>query len=128
MLAKVLDDHLHLLRDVVIVQHHPLAQPDFGPVAVHFTVFIFQFLQELIRHFIAGVVFQHIENKAFLNGLTHGVYVECRRFIGGRCRFAWVRETTKKLQRFGLRRGGERIIVQVAAVPTRGKGGVKAVF
>ncbi|MNC23997.1 hypothetical protein D3C75_720380 [compost metagenome] len=82
MFAVVLNNHFYFLRHVVFVQHDPLVQFDFGFFAVHFPVRVIQFLQQLIRHFVVGVVLQHIKNKAFFDGLAHGVNVESFRFIG----------------------------------------------
>ncbi|SKZ12026.1 Uncharacterised protein [Mycobacteroides abscessus subsp. abscessus] len=67
------DNDFHFLRNVVIMQAHPLIQPDLGFFGIDLFVGFFNFLFELIHHFIVGIVFQHIQNKAFFNGLTHGV-------------------------------------------------------
>ncbi|GDA36591.1 hypothetical protein HmCmsJML164_01898 [Escherichia coli] len=82
MFAEVIHNHLHLLRDIVVVQCHPLVELNLRPFAIDLAVFVFQLLQQLIRHFVVGVVFQHIEDKAFFDCLAHGVDVEGLRFIG----------------------------------------------
>ena len=78
----MLNDDLHFLADVVIVQAHPLIEFNFGLFAFDFFVFISNFHRQVIGHFIVGVVFQHIQNKAFFNRLTHAVDMVRLWFIG----------------------------------------------
>ena len=82
VIFKVLDDDLYFLADVVVVQAHPLIEFNFGLFAFDFFVFIRNFHCQVIGHFIVGVVFQHIQNKAFFNGLTHAVDMIGLRLIG----------------------------------------------
>ncbi|MNC18918.1 hypothetical protein D3C75_668390 [compost metagenome] len=128
VLAVMLNDDFYLLRDVMIVQRYPLAELHFCPMAVHLKVFFTNFLQQLISDFVVGVVFQHIENKPFLDGLTHGVNVECRRFVGSGSGFKWSGFAAKQLQRFCLWRSGEGVEIEVAATAAGGKSGVKNIL
>ncbi len=73
--AEVLDDHLHLLADVVRVQAHPARQLHARLLAVHLVVVPVR-VGDLPGGAVGGVVLQHIEDEAFLDGLTHGIQVE----------------------------------------------------
>ena len=101
--AEVLDDDLDLLADVVRVQLHPVHQRlqrlgllDLGVVRVVVPALV----GELEGQLVAGVVLQHVEDEALLDGLLHRVEVE-------RLRQPVRALAAEQLQRLGLGRGGE---------------------
>ncbi len=77
VLAVVLDDDLHLLRDVVGVQPNPLHDALHGGAALD--LLLVQFLAvvgQLERQLVGRVILQHIEDEAFLDGLAHRIHME----------------------------------------------------
>ena len=106
VLAEVLDDQLDLLPHVHRVERQPLGQFAPGTLLVHPFV-IDHLATDFERHLVAGVVLQHIEDKAFIDGLLHGVEVKrCRRVVGADG-LRWVARTAEHTQRRMFGRGGE---------------------
>ena len=101
---KVLHHHLRFLGDVVGMQLHEAGQGAGGLLALHIRVVIAR-LDELVVAIVGNIVLQHIEDEAFLNGLTHGVAV------------AGLAIAPKDLERPVLRRGGEGEKAQVRLPP-----------
>ena len=98
----MLDDDLHLLGDVVRVQPHPAHQALQRPALLHLAVVVLRaVVRQLEGELVAGVIAEHVEDKALLDRLLHGVDVERRGWLIGRG------ATTEALDRLGLGRGGE---------------------
>ena len=78
----MLHDNLHLLRDVVRVEAYPTHYPFHRLATVDFLLVIFlTVVSEFEGKLIWGVVLQHIEDEALLNGLAHGIDVESFRLV-----------------------------------------------
>ena len=95
----MLHDDLHPLGNVRFMQLHktgdlPLCIDCFA------TWVFFDFLIDLVKGVVSRIVLKDIENKAFLNGLLHGVDMECLTLSLGV-------QPTEQLNRCGLGRGGE---------------------
>ena len=108
--AEVLDDDLHLLRDVVGVQPHPAHDPLHGRAALDLLlVVILAVVRQLEGQLVGRVVLQHVEDELLLDGLPHRIDVERLRQI---VRAGWfargIGPRAEQLHRLGLRRRGER--------------------
>ena len=75
VLTEVLDDELHLLRNVGWVQRHPLSQGTFCSLAAHPLVVLY-LLSKVERGFVRHIALQHIQDESFFDGLAHFVLVE----------------------------------------------------
>ena len=114
VVSEVLDHAGNLLRDVVRVQAHPLHDAlHGGAVLDRLFVELLAIAGELERQLVAGVVLQHVEDEAFLDGLAHRVHMEGLRHPVGFCLAA------EQLQRLGLGRGGERDVGEARRTATR---------
>ena len=80
VLAEVLDHQLNLLSHVDRIERQPASQLATSAFLIN-TLVVHHVTTDLERHFVAGVVLQHIEDKALLNRLLHGVKVEWSRRI-----------------------------------------------
>ena len=80
--AEMLDDHLHFLCNVVIVQAHPLIEFHLGLAALHFLICRLNLLRQVVGHLVIGVVLQHVENESLFNRLTHAVDVKRFKPVG----------------------------------------------
>ena len=74
-IAELLQHDSRFLRDVVGVQRLKLANSTDTSGGIQLRV-VRDGLGDLIVHVIGHVVLQYIQNKAFLNGLPHGVHME----------------------------------------------------
>ena len=74
-IAELLQHDSRFLRDVVGVQRLKLADRSDTGGGVQLRV-IGNGLGDLVVHVVGHVVLQHIQNKAFLDGLPHGVHME----------------------------------------------------
>ena len=82
VLAEVLDDDLHLLRDVVGVQPHPAHDALHRRAALDLLlVVLLALVRQLEGQLVGGVVLQHVEDELLLDGLPHGIDVERRRAV-----------------------------------------------
>jgi hypothetical protein len=74
---EVLDDNLHLLRDVVRVQADPAHDALHGGAALDGVfVVILAFMSESERQSVRRVVGKHVEDELLLDGLPHRVHVK----------------------------------------------------
>ena len=73
--AEMLHDHLHALGNVGLVQFHKAGDLPLRLCGLTPWIF-FDFLIDLIEGIVCRIVLQHIQNKAFLNGLLHGIHME----------------------------------------------------
>ena len=76
-LAKVLDDDLDLLRDVVWVESDPTHDPLHRRAA--FDLFLIEFLavvRKLESQLVGRVILQDVENEPFLDRLTHRIHMK----------------------------------------------------
>ena len=96
----MLHDDLYTLRNVRFMQLHKTGNLPFCIGCLAAWIF-FDFFVQLIEGIISGVVLEHIQNKAFLDGLLHGVDME-------RLTLSLGVQSTEQLNRCGLGRGGER--------------------
>ena len=101
-IAELLQHDSRFLRDVVGVQHLKLANSTHTGSGVQFRV-VGDGLGNLVVHVIGHVVLQYIQNKAFLNGLPHGVHVEGMVFTI----FIPLAEHLKRFVLWGGRKGEE---------------------
>ena len=125
--AEVLDDHLHLLADVVRMQTHPARQLHARLFRVHFLVVTVR-VGDLPGGAVGGVVLQHIEDETFLDGLAHGVQVERLGLVVGARRQCRIGRATEQLQGLGLGRGGKGVVADALVGRTGGHGGVQQLF
>ena len=75
MLLEMLDHYLGFLADIVRMQAHEASQRPGRLLALDVGV-VLGLLDQLVIGLIGDVVLQHVLDKAFLDGLTHGVAVE----------------------------------------------------
>ena len=68
--AEMLHDDLYTLRNVRFMQLHKTGNLPFCIGCLAAGIF-FDFFVQLIEGIISGVVLEHIQNKAFLDGLLH---------------------------------------------------------
>src|SRR5690606_31660793 len=73
--AGVLHDYLNLLRYLIVVEGNKTSQRSRGLTAWYFRV-ILHLLDQLVITLVAGVVGQHVMDKALFNGLPHTVVME----------------------------------------------------
>ena len=86
LLPEVLHHHLGLLLDVVRVQAHELGQRPRRLLLRQVRVVLHRLHQPEIG-VVGGVVLQHVEDEALLDGLPHAVEVKCLRHCRSRrCR------------------------------------------
>ena len=96
VLAEVLDDDLDLLADVVRVQPHPVGDLLRPLGLVHFLVVVLLApVGDLVGDPVGGVVAQHVEDEALLDGLLHRVDVERHRDVGRARRLGRVRSAAR---------------------------------
>ena len=95
----MLNDDLHALRNVCFMQLHETGNLPFCINGLATRIF-FNLLVQLIESVVSGVILKHIKNKPFLNGLLHGVNVECLTLPFGV-------QSTEQLNRCGLWGGGK---------------------
>ena len=100
LIKEVLNHNFCFLADAVGVAFYVLAQPLVGPPAIELGI-VFYFLEDFVIAVVGGVIFQHVHDKAFFDGLLHGVNVERVIFAGQRMLHA------KGLQGSVFGRGGE---------------------
>ncbi len=118
--AKVLDDDLHFLADVVRVQTHPAHERFERARLIDFIiVVILPVVNQSESHFVGREVFQHIQNEFFFDGLTHRIDVKRCGRVGFRRWLCRVGHAAKAFQRARLGRRGEseiRHVVMFGAV------------
>ena len=103
----MLNNHLHFLANVVVVQAYPLVEFDLGFFAFNLLIGTVYFHGQVIGDLVIGVIFQHIQNKFFFNGLAHAVHMPGFGLIGFRSRFIGLRQTAEQLKGFGFWRCGK---------------------
>jgi hypothetical protein len=112
---------------MVGVQTHPARQLDARLLRVHLLVVAIR-VGDLPGGVVRGVVAQHIEDKAFLDGLAHGVQMERLRLVVGAGRQPWVGRATEQLQGLGLGRGGKGVVTDALVGRAGGHGSIQQLF
>lgn len=120
MAAKMLDDHLDLLRDVGRVQHQKLRQRP-RRLFLRQVGVVFHRLHQFEVGLISGVVVRHIKNETLLDGLAHAVEMKGFRLAAGA-------DAAEQLQGLALGRGGVGEKAQIGLAAARGHHLVQAVF
>ena len=114
IVTVMLDDHFHALGDVVGMQAHPLGQSPRGLLGIDLLLLAIR-MRELPGGAIGDVVAQHVEDKALLDGLTHGVEVERLGLVVGTGGQVGIRRTAEQLQGLGLGGGSEGVVADALA-------------
>ncbi len=122
--AEMFDDHLYLLADVVRVQAHPARQLHARLLRVHFLVVAVR-VGDFPGRTVGGVVLQHIEDEAFLNGLAHGIQVERLGLVIRTRRQRRIGRATEQLQGLGLGRSGKGVVADALVGRAGGHGSIQ---
>ena len=121
VLPEVLDDHLGLLGQRVLVQRHKLGDRRAGFARVEVGV-VRRGVLDVPVGLVGDVAGQHVEDEPLLDRLTHRVQV--KRHVPPSAAI----QSAEQLQRAGLRCGGERKERQVGLLAPGGHGSGKRIL